>query len=59
MTKKARIEKMIQKSIQKIDNSYAFPLTLEMKLQDITDDIRPAYLNMLYSVSEVNASILV
>jgi hypothetical protein len=56
LTKKVTIEKVIQKSIRKIDNSYAFPQLLQRKLQNITDDIRPAYLNMLYTVSEVNAS---
>jgi hypothetical protein len=56
MTKKAMVEKAVQKSIQKIDNSYAFSPILQAKLQDITDGIIPAYLNMLYSMSEVNAS---
>jgi hypothetical protein len=56
MTKKAKVEKVIQKSIQKIDNSYAFSPILQAKLQDITDGIIPAYLNMLYGMSEVNAS---
>jgi hypothetical protein len=56
MTKKAKVEKVIQKSIQKIDNSYAFSPILQAKLQDMTDGIIPAYLNMLYSMSEVNAS---
>jgi hypothetical protein len=35
MAKKAGIEKRIQKSIQKVDNSYAFPPILERKLQNI------------------------
>jgi hypothetical protein len=58
MAKKAGIEKRIQKSIQKADNSYVFPPILERKLQNITDGIRPAFLNMLYTLSEVNASII-
>jgi hypothetical protein len=58
MAKKAGIEKRIQKSIQKVDNSYVFPPILERKLQNITDGIRPAFLNMLYTLSEVNASII-
>jgi integrase len=58
MSKKAGIEKRIQRSIQKVDNSYSFPPILERKLQNITDGIRPAFLNMLYTLSEVNASII-
>src|SRR5919109_803710 len=58
MTKKAGIEKRIHKSIQKVDDSYSFSPILERKLQNITDGIRPAFLNMLYTVSEVNASII-
>ena len=48
--------KAVQKSIQKIDNSYTFSSILERKLQNIIDDIRPAYLKMLYAVPEVNAT---
>jgi hypothetical protein len=51
MAKKAGTEKRIQKSIQKVDNSYTFTPILERKLQNITDGIRPAFLTAIINRS--------
>jgi hypothetical protein len=53
----ARRRKRVQLSIQKKDDcDYVFSPGLDKKLKDITAGSRPAYLNVLHTVSNDNAS---